>query len=495
MKNVLRAFLFLAVSTAAIAQNPPAGSMQSGGPILTLEEAVQLALRNSPTHLRNVSARSRAGTAVRSAYGAWLPQVGSSFSTSFREGGSEIVAGQQFGASNDILNSSYSIGISASFSGRSLMQPRVARAGLDAAEADVTASAAQLRSDVMTQYLNVLQAQAQAALADTLLANAQAQLELNRAREQVGAGTSLQVRQAEVQVGQQRVNVLRQRNAVENQLMLLFQFMGVQRMDGVRLTTTFSVTEPALALDELLGMARRANPALNALRARESAANVQVAQARSQWLPSINFQTGFQGNAYQQTNIEPSIASARLQADAARGRCLSDDSVRVGAGLSARGGCDLIQFTDADADAMRAANQKFPFSFTKSPFGYGVTFSLNLFNGFQREQQIQDAAAFRNEARYSVRAQELQMQTSITSAYRNLITQYQTVQLQEQNRATALQALELAQERYRVGASNFIEVTQARDAFERASNDHINAIYDYHKFYAALELAVGRPLR
>jgi outer membrane protein len=492
MRHVFGALLLAAALPATlIAQQQPQGA----GTILTLEEAVQIALRNNPTHLRSISARSRSGTALRSAYGAWLPQVGTSFSTSFREGGAEIVAGQQFGSSNDILSSGYSIGISASMSGRSFMQPRVARANLEATEADVTSSAAQTRSQIATQYLNVLQAQARAELADTLLANANAQLELNKAREAVGAVTSLQVRQAEVQVGSQRVNVLQQRNAVENALLVLFQQMGVPKVDGVRLTTTFSITEPTLALNELLDMARRSNPVLNAAKARESAANVGVAQARSAWLPSVSFQTGFQGQAYQQTNIEPSIASARLQTESARRNCLSQDSLRLGAGLAARGGCDLIQFTDADADAIRASNEQFPFQFTKSPFGYQVTFSLPIFNGFQREQQIQDAASFRNDARYAVRAQELAMTTDITSAYRNLMTQYQTVQVQEQTRAAAQQALELAQERYRVGASTFVEVTQARTDFERASTDHINAIFEFHKFYAALELAVGRPLR
>ena len=32
-------------------------------------------------------------------------------------------------------------------------------------------------------------------------------------------------------------------------------------------------------------------------------------------------------------------------------------------------------------------------------------------------------------------------------------------------------------------------------AYERAESDRINAIYDYHKAFAALESAVGRPLR
>jgi hypothetical protein len=31
--------------------------------------------------------------------------------------------------------------------------------------------------------------------------------------------------------------------------------------------------------------------------------------------------------------------------------------------------------------------------------------------------------------------------------------------------------------------------------FERAESERINAIYDYHKAFAALESAVGSPLR
>lgn len=491
----LSVFLLVAASTAAFAQTQPAAQTQATGPILTLEEAVQLAIRNNPTHLQSLSARDRSGASVRSAYGAFLPGVSSSLSGSFRKGGTDVFQGQQFGAASDRLSSSYQIGVSANYSVRSLLQPGVARANLTASEADVTRSAATTRSTVTTQYLNVLQAQATAALQDTLLANAQAQLDRNRAREQVGAATSLEVRQSEVAVGQARVSVLRERNNVQNQLQRLFQEMGIDAMEGVRLTTTFAITQPTLQLGELMAMARRANPSLLAAEARVNAAEASVRQARGSYLPSLNISTGFSGSTLQETNIDPSIAQAALSAESSRRSCLTTDSIRAGAGLAPRGICDQITFTDADAAAMRAANEQFPFNFNKSPFGYSVSLSLPIFNGFQREEQIQAAASQRNDARYAVRAQQLQMTTEISTAHRNLTMQYQTVQIEEQNRATAEQALQLAQERYRVGASSFVEVTQARADFERASTAHINATYEFHKAYAELERAVGRPLR
>jgi outer membrane protein len=493
----LSAFLLVAASSAAIAQTQPAAQTQAQGtgPILTLEEAVQLANRNNPTYLTALSSRARAGSNLRSAYGALLPQVNSSFSSNFSKGGPIVVEGQTIGQAPDQVGSSYSVSAGITLSGNNLLGTRVAKAQLDASEADVHAQAALLRSRIITEYLNALQAQARAALNDTLLASAQTQLELNRAREQVGAGTSLDVRNAEVTVGQARIAVLQGRNQAEIALLTLFQQMGVQKPEGVRLVTTFPISEPTLQLNELFTMARQSNPALNSARARESSANVSVSAARSSWLPSLSVGTSWRGFTQEATDIEPRIASAIAQAAGSRRSCLTSDSIRVGAGLAPLGNCDRFQFTDADAALLRAQNDQYPFNFEKQPFGYGITLSLPIFDGFRREQRIQDAAANRNDARYALRSQELQMTTDITTAYRNLVTQFEQVKVQEQTRAAAQQAFELAQERYRVGASNYLDVATARSNYERESTNYINGIYDYHKFFAALEQAVGRPLR
>ena len=75
----------------------------------------------------------------------------------------------------------------------------------------------------------MLAAQARAQLNDTLLASAQAQLDLSRARAAVGAATTLDVRRAEVQVGQAQVAVLRERNNIETEKLRLFQQLGVEQ--------------------------------------------------------------------------------------------------------------------------------------------------------------------------------------------------------------------------------------------------------------------------
>ncbi|MGH7713625.1 MAG: TolC family protein [Gemmatimonadaceae bacterium] len=483
-------------SALLVAAAPLCAQAPQPGPVLTLEEAVRIATRSNPLHQRTLTARQRAGSALRSSYGALLPSVSTSFGSEFREGRPQFFAGQQFGSASDVVSSFASVSVQMSLSGSEIMAPRASRAALEATEAEITSSEQGLRSQVIQQYLTVLQSQSRAVMQETLLVSSQAQLELARARAQVGAANQLDVRRAEVAVGQQQVALLQARNQVEVDKLTLFQQMGVQQPPNVQLTTQFSVTEPMLQLEELLGTARRANPQLLALRSRERSADVAVGQQRSSYLPSLSLSTGVGGFSQQLRDINGQIASAQFQAVQQRAGCFTTDSIRRGAGLPGIGQqCAAIAFTPQDEQRIRSANETFPFDMTRNPITFSAQLSLPLFDGFQREQRIQEATASRRDAQYSVREQELRLTAEVTTAHLTLTTAYRTVQLQEENARTARIALALAEERFRVGATSFIEVTDARSAFERAESDRINAIYDFHKAFARLESAVGRTLR
>lgn len=156
--------------------------------------------------------------------------------------------------------------------------------------------------------------------------------------------------------------------------------------------------------------------------------------------------------------------------------------------------CDALfpPLTDADRAEIRANNN---FDFERAPRSFSAVVSLPIFNNLQREQQLQQAQIDRDNERFNLKARELLLISDVTQAHRNLETAVRTVELQELNARTSQQALAFAEERYRVGAATFLEVTTARGDFERAQIDRVNAIYDYHRAFAALESAVGRPLR
>jgi outer membrane protein TolC len=69
------------------------------------------------------------------------------------------------------------------------------------------------------------------------------------------------------------------------------------------------------------------------------------------------------------------------------------------------------------------------------------------------------------------------------------------VALEERNRALSDEQLRLARERYRIGASSFLDLQEAETVKARADRAYLAAVYSYHEALAGLENAVGRPLR
>lgn len=475
------------------AQTPAPATASAQRSTLSLDEALGIARRNNPAYLQSVEQRTRASAQLRSAYGNLLPDLSSSFSTGFRQGKQQFFGGVALGATGDQISSSYSVNTSLTVNSNLLLAPKAQRANVTATEADIRASAQQLETNVASQYLLALQQAATARLQDSLIATSEAQLELARVRASVGSATQLDVQQAEVALGQQRVAVLQANNQAEVEKLRLFQLMGVDQPDNVRLTTDFPVSRPELSLDQLLSLAQSGNPSVEALRARGRVADIGVQQARGGYLPTLQVQTGIGGYTSEFTD-ENYLVNDRTTG--LRQSCRSENELLELVGLPpSNANCDQLSLSPEQVARLREQNSVFPFAFERNPWQVSASLSLPIFDNFGREQRMQEAQVQRNEARYRVRAQELQLTADVTAAYRTLETAYQTTQLQEQNARTAGEALRLAQERYRVGATTFVEVSQARDVFTRAEVDRINAIYEYHRAYATLENAVGRRLR
>ncbi len=495
----MRTLVFAAFVVALVVPGP-AGAQDvaapAGGAPLTLDEAISLARRNNPTFLSVANNRRTADAAVRSARGAFLPSADASFGSRYQQGGTQVFNGLNFSNSSATLQSNYSLNLNYRINSATFVQPRAAVANREAVDADIVGNSEQLRAAVTQQYLTVLQAQARSALQDTLVNTARTQLDLAKAKVAVGSGTVLDVRRAEVGLGQAEVALLKARNDVEVEKLRLFQQMGVEQAPGVALTTEFRIDQPTFTIAQLLDLARRQNPAIVALRSRERAADLNTKVARAEYTPTLQLSTGWGGNSYQYTDGDFLVNQARNGTLSQQASCIQQDSIRVRVGLSAYGCTGAgYEFTDAQADAIRARNNQFPFKFQRSPLAFTASLSVPIFNNFNREERVQRAEVERDDAMYSVRAKDLALTADVTQAYLTLLTGLQTVALQEQNATKAKEELAYAEERYKVGLATFLDVTTSRGTYEQALIDRVNAVYDYHKAFAALENAVGRPLR
>jgi outer membrane protein len=484
-------------STAAL-RAPPAVT-------LSLDEALKQARANSPTYRQTLNDAGPAKWAVRNAYGNLLPSANVSSDIGYTGSGESNFGGGFVRGTSANVTSGYNLGLQWQLNGQVLTAPAEQKALQRATDEDISGAGVTLRSEIETQYLNTLQATAQVAVArQQVLRNADF-LTLANARYKVGQATLLDVRQAEVAKGQSDVALLRAVQAENEAKLDLLRRMGVEPpvpVDQIALSDSFPVTPPAFQLDSLLALADEQNPSLRSLRARKTAASFGVRSAKSEFLPTLSAQAGWSGFTQEFTNesflIDQSLSDAQSQAAS----CQSNNEVRAAVGLSttdcfAAAGLNPqgTALQDPVAQRIRDANNVFPFNYTRQPFQASLRISLPIFTGFGRSLRLSEARAQEQDADEGARARRLQVRSDVHARYLGLQTSFQAIAVQDANRAAARDQLRLARDRYRLGAGTSLEVSDAQNAVQRAEGDYVNAVYDYHKAVAALEAAVGRPLR
>lgn len=434
------------VTAIGYAQQPPARQ-------LSLAEALRIARENNPDYRATQNDRWLASAEVLSSTALLFPTASIQGSRYSSQAGDGFIGGLSYRTSSQ-TRLGWNFGIDYQLSGRVIATRSLVRAQARATDADIAGARTNLESSVRQQYLSVLQAQAQVTLAQHVLERADETLNLARAKNSVGQGTLIEVRRAEVDKGTAEVGLLRANQTVENQVLGLFQWLGVPAPQpaAVALTDTFPVTAPALNEDTLVQLALRENPTMAALRARESAATWGVRSAYSQYFPSLFASAGY-------------------------GKFRANEGVPV-----------LDNAGNVIGEVRRVTTGT-------NPWSLQIGISLPLYDGFQRNVATAQARSAQDDLRQNIRRAELYLRAGVTAAYLALVAAYQTIGIQETNKAASAEALNLATERYRVGNGTFLELLDARVTAEQAEASYVTAVYDYHKAFAALENAVGRPLR
>jgi outer membrane protein len=124
-------------------------------------------------------------------------------------------------------------------------------------------------------------------------------------------------------------------------------------------------------------------------------------------------------------------------------------------------------------------------------WGAGVAVSVPLFTGFLIQNQVREAEEQHQEAQSNARDIEQAIRLEVTNAVLTLETLAQQIKAIEVLVNQTQEALQLAQERYRLGLSSIVEVTQGEVAVTTAQTQLAEAQYDYKTAEAALGYAVG----
>ncbi len=504
MHRVAVLSLFILVPVAVAAQDPDAPSV---GATLSLEDALRIARSNNATFQQAANDEGPANWGVRDAYASFLPSFTLNGSMGYRGPGTQTFLTTTFRQSSATVSSTYSAQFNWQMNGQIWTAPGLERAQRDAVVADIGSAERNLEVQVTQQYLAVLQAQANLELQRRQVERNEENLRLAQGRFEVGQVTRMDVSQAQVAKGQSEVELLRLEQLVRIEQLRLFRLLGVDPpadIMAVELVDEFEVTEPDWDLQTLQSLMENRHPDLVALRKREAAAKWQARSARARFLPTLSINAGWAGFTQQFTDVDPlvqsTLQSERNSAMAAMSECETQNQVfmRLTDPLPTRD-CSQFVFTDSDAaelaSAIRSNNDVFPFDFTPQPFQASLFISYPIFSGFDRAASISQAEAAREDADLAARDRELALRAEVAQRFYEVQRQYQTVEIQESNRTSAQDQLDLASERYRLGQGSFFELLEAQLLFQTAERDRVNAVYDYHRAVAQLEAAVGMPLR
>lgn len=108
----------------------------------------------------------------------------------------------------------------------------------------------------------------------------------------------------------------------------------------------------------------------------------------------------------------------------------------------------------------------------------GATMNLNIFDGFQRQNKIQQAKISSLKNQNTLKTIELGAQMEATMASINYSNAFATLTSQKKNMELAQHVLEVTQKKYNGGMGNNLEIVSAETSLKEAQTNYYNAVYD-----------------
>jgi outer membrane protein len=308
---------------------------------------------------------------------------------------------------------------------------QAAKVAAEAVKADNQGTRDQVTDQVARAYLTGLRAQA---TLDTATANVElskALLKLSQSLKTAGTGTGIEVTRADVQLANDRQQLIVAENGVERSHLELLKVIGLKLDRPVELTGAMAyVAVENLDPAQALATARQNRAELKAQEQREQSAKLSYSGVKFERLPSL----------------------------AAFGNYGSSGP---------------------------AINDSVP---TRT---YGASLRVPIFDGGRRDaRRAESASEYRQQ---QIRTQDLhdQIELDVRLALQSLRSADAEVKAAEDGLKLSENELAQAQRRYRAGVSNSVEVTDAQTRLQRARDNRINALYNYNVARIDLGTATG----
>lgn len=428
--------LLLAVTVTAYAAEP-----------LTLDQAVETALKNHPTLKAADSQVDAAQANVLKSRSGFLPKVTLSETWSKTDNplmvlgaklNRESVTPSDFNPAvmNDPdpmsnYNTRLSVVQPVFNGGKEYLGVKQAKLAREAAAQDRARARQETVFNVVKAYYGLLLAKEYDKVATQSLETSAANVKLADARFRAGAVLQSDLLRAKVQYAEVREMATRSANGVKLAAANLNFAMGVPQEAEYAVEGALSAQDMKEDLNGMISGAFSLRPDLSSLGLNRKNAEANVSQARTEYVPSLNFMGQVDWNS------------------------------------------DRIAGSDAKSWAVMAVLQ------------------WNLFDGLVTTSRVREASA--NAGR--MRAMEEQMrsgvQLQVRQAYYNLQASLERIAATSLSVQEAEEGFRIVQKRYEAGMTTLVDVLGAENALIRSRTGALQALYDNNVAAAELKLATG----
>ncbi|UBZ15013.1 TolC family protein [Flagellimonas marinaquae] len=414
-KNYLLFLLVLATTLASNAQE-----------VLTVEEAVKIALENNYQIKTAKNDLRMDETAVSPGQAGMLPQVTASIvdNNSVQNLSQTRVDGTEVERDN-AKNSNLSYGVALEwtiFDGlRMFANYEQLKETEKLGEAELKQAILGKVGDVMTTYYDLVQQQQQLSALDSTLLISEQRVELAQNRFTIGKASKLEVLNAQVDLNTDKTQMQRQQELHKNTKILLNEQLARDLKIDFKVIPEIFVDQQ-LNLEELENQVVAENPQLQAEKISKRISELQLKQIKASRYPSVYVTTGYNiGNSTSELGF-----STRSQSNG---------------------------------------------------FNYGFGASLNLFDGFNQNRNEKIGKIALENAEIAIAEQEQSLTSMVNSTYQTYLTNISLMELEEKNESIAKENLDITVEKYRIGIIPTIEFRTAQLNYINARVRNSNAKY------------------
>jgi outer membrane protein len=399
---------------------------------LTLQDAEKIAIANHPRIQASAYLAAAAKAQVTQARSDYFPHVYGSATGVMAENDSRVTAGA---LNNPVIYNRFADGVTVdqlvTDFGRTHQLVKSSKLHAQAQEENIVASRADVLLVADTAYFNALKAQAVLQVAEETVKDRKLVSDQITELQKNKLRSGLDVTFANVNLAQAQLLLVQAQNDLQASFADLSAALGLADQKDFHLVEQPVPDAPPAELTTLIAQAMRNRPEIIGLHLDVSSAQSYATAERDLWLPTISA-TGVAGlTPYREDTLSPRYAAA------------------------------------------------------------GFNVNIPIFNGRQFNALHAEAKAQASAQEQNLRDLQNNIVRDVRKAWLNANSGYQRLSLTQQLLDQANQALDLAQQRYKLGLSSIIELSQAQLNQTQAQISQASAKYDYAAEISSLNFTLG----